>query len=415
MNQLRVANKNERLLFEQTIQNDLNKIPNVNQHVYGKQSFSPLVPNNVYVNQHGSTYHKMNSDNNNSYNKVLPQENQVNYNRIGNFTPQTMMNQYPNQMNQGNQMQTQVGYGGYTPQNNQSPYNQNQFISTPQTMQNNQFNSNYSQTQTPQSQNINQLTFNTKNNHNVNPSNFHNPVQNKQPSKRDALWELRRQKNQQGNFPNTISSQFSDKRIESTNPRFEMSSPEVKHQIEKNHLDNFTHLNNQKHSGAPIYDIQKKPTPNNRTPVLSTPFQQQRGMQQTPSNYYPYKEYNNSYGNNMQYNNEIKNQNNPNFNGANMERRNTPFGNVRFTPNSSNHLNNPIPNQTNNSTYGNYYNQTPNSFNQKTPFTYSNNNYNNNNLNYNQGINTPRSQYNSNQNFSQSYKPFNSNGIKFSG
>lgn len=330
MNQLRVANKQERVLFEQTIQTDLNKIPNVHSNVYGRQQFSPLVPNNQFENQHSHSHnsqYRQNYDNNNGYNKVLKQEHQPNLNQRGNFINQ----------------QREI-----TPNQTNIPFNSNTSVNNPDIIKINN----------------KELYFNTSNNHNIRP--YANS--NKTKSKRDFMWELKKQKTMQGGG-NNMMDHFQKKIIDNSNLRFDVTSPDKQKQIlDSNKLNSYSNLNNQIHSGASADEIRRTPNPGNIN---------------SNGNYYPYNN-NHNYTNNKgfqdhngfnnymrntptnDYRNDMKNVNiNNNINGGDInyssnigaretiqERRRTPFENSRTLKfdnvNNVNQMNlNSIPNNYN--------------------------------------------------------------------
>lgn len=367
MNQLRVANKQERILFEQTIQTDLTKIPNINQNIYGVQKFTPLIPNNPHNNQYGSDY-KKNYDNNLGYNKILPNENYPNYNQPSNFIGLDNNNPFNKHSNQqGNQ---------YNKFEENKFSNLNIMDDKGENIPGNQTTNSYSK-----------LTF-EKNNHN----NFSLKQNSKQISKRDVMWDLKRQKTMQGGN-NTIMDNFNSKKIfdNQNNLRYDLSSPEVRNTIIKsNPLDNHYNINNNIHSGAPRDIIERTPKINIQNNVSSTNLNQRV----TPNNQ---NNFNNSYNSYYQYNNQndLKTTDLNRLNGGVQEKIKTP-NNIIYTNNGLN--NNP---------YNSYNSNTER---RRTPFE--------NNRDYhfsNQPI-TPQNQYsNSNQNFQNgNIRGFNPNDYQIS-
>lgn len=355
MNQLRVANKQERLLFEQTIQTDLTKIPNINQNVYGVQKFTPLIPNNPHNNQYGSDY-KKNYDNNLGYNKILPNEHYPNYNQPSNFIGLDNNNPFNRNSNQGGNINNnnKLGTGNQFSKLNIDEKGEN--------IPGNQTTTNYGK-----------LTFERSNQNNISYQ-----QNNKPKSKRDVMWDLKRQKTIQGGN-NTIIDNFNSKKIidNENSLRFEVSSPEVRNNIIKsNPLDNHYNINNNIHSGAPRDIIERTPQINIKQNGFSNTNVNQRI---TPNNQ---NNFNNTYNSHYQYNNslnDLKNSDLNRMNGGVQEKIKTP-NNIIYTNNGLN--NNP---------YGNYDTNTER---RRTPFE------NNRDIRFmNQPI-TPQNQYsNNNQNF----------------
>ena len=405
MNQLRVANQKERLLFENTIRNDLNKIPNVNSNVFGVQTYSPIIPNNPHNNMHGSSYHKMNSDRNHSYNYVLPQENQPNYNRIGNHVHDNINLFKPQQTPQVN-----------TPQNN----NQHSYINNynNQNNQNNNTNNNL----------VNQITYNNLNDKIITPQ---YQQQIKKKTKRDSVWEMKKQKANQGRG-NTMSEQFQSKKIYENEVRYDIETPNKNK--ETNKLDNYTHLNNNVYSGAPKDQIKRTSNSPLHITLESPQYNQQLSNKliQQP-NYYPYEKMERGNGQNYEEKRKtpFNNQNLPKFSnqisGGSSRENYTPINSFHqgnqssYTPQNGygqSYGNQGFSgqtygsqgyggNQTNSNNYigysnGNSVNSEPSSFRNKNPHFSMNN-----------PVYTGGQNYSSQQNYQQSqFKPFN-NPVKF--
>lgn len=238
MNTLRVANKKERHLFEETLRGDINKIPNVNSKLYGYQVYQPIVPNNQHNNQYGSPYHNSLTNNvndvlinntkfdlgNNQQQKYYSTNNLNNHNYDQSINNDKFINNLHNTQNIGNtgnnnnMNDSKIDYNNYVP---------NSFVNT--------------------------------NKGNLNPIN--NNYKSVQKTKRDHVWEAKKQKYQQTyktNLP--LSSEIPGKRIID-------KMQELKHEIIRsvtpNNLDNYNNVRSNIYSGASSSEVKRTPINNN--------------------------------------------------------------------------------------------------------------------------------------------------------
>lgn len=241
MNTLRVANRKERQLFEETLKGDLNKIPNVNSKLYGYQVFQPLVPNNEHNNQYGSPYHNSNVNNlndiplNNSKFDLGNNQQQKYYSQNVNYDQSINDNKFINNHNTQNYI--------VTPNNqNEQSYNINS----------NNHNQVQNQYQTQNMYNTNHQTHIPERNQNF---------KSVRKTKRDHIWEAKKQKYQQtfnANLP--LSTEIPGKKIID---KMKTIKHEVVRTITPNNLDNYSNVRNNIYSGASSNEIKKTPLNNN--------------------------------------------------------------------------------------------------------------------------------------------------------
>lgn len=89
---IRVANKHERLNFERIIQSDLNKIPNINENLYGKQQYTPSVYNNQFNNQHSKEQIYQESNSQQQYSQPTRPMQQNNFQQKEKLNPNAYSN-----------------------------------------------------------------------------------------------------------------------------------------------------------------------------------------------------------------------------------------------------------------------------------------------------------------------------------